>query len=90
MARTRLANAVLPSLARFDVTVDLRIRFENGQAREFVPVALAHIDTDADNTEFWFQLTRADITILLEKLNTCAREMELGEELLNRAIPQNQ
>jgi hypothetical protein len=90
MARSRLANAVLPSLTRFDVAVDLRIRFENGKAQEFVPVALAHIDTDADNTEIWFQLSRADITMLLEKLSTCARDMELGEELLNKAISQDQ
>jgi hypothetical protein len=90
MARNRLANAVLPSLSQFDVTVDLRIRFENGKAQEFVPVALAHIDTDADNTEIWFQLSRADITMLLQKLNTCAHEMELGEELLNKAISQEQ
>jgi hypothetical protein len=90
MARNQLASAVLPSLDRFDVTVDLRIRFENEKAQEFVPVALAHIDTDADNTEFWFQLSRADIAMLLEKLNKCLREMELGEELLNKAISTDQ
>jgi hypothetical protein len=90
MARNQLANAVMPSLARFDVTVDLRIRFENEKAQEFVPVALAHIDTDADNAECWFQLSRADITMLLEKLSRCAREMELGEELLNKAISKDQ
>jgi hypothetical protein len=90
ITRNQLANAILPSLARFDVTVDLRIRFEKEKAQEFVPVALAHIDTDADNTEFWFQMSRADITMLLEKLNKCLREMELAEELLNKAIVTDQ
>lgn len=90
MARNRLASAVLPSLAQFDVTVDLRIRFENEKPQEFVPVALAHIDTDTDNTEFWFQLSRADINMLLEKLTKCAREMDLSEKLLNKAISQEQ
>ena len=90
MARNQLANAVLPSLARFDVTVDLRIRFENEKLQEFVPVALAHIDTDADNTEFWFQMSRADITVLLDKLTKCAREMELGDQLLNKTIADDQ
>ena len=77
---------VLPSLAEFEVTVDLRIRVENGEVQDFVPVALAHIDTDAYNNEFWFQLSRADIDILLQKLTNCAREMDLGEELLKKAI----
>jgi hypothetical protein len=90
MARTRLANAVLPSLVHFELTVDLRIRFEDGKAQEFVPVALAYIDTDAENKEFWFQISRADINMILAKLNNCAREMDLGEELLNTAIAQKQ
>jgi hypothetical protein len=90
MARNRLANAVLPSLAQFDVTVDLRIRFQNEKLQEFVPVALAHIDTDTDNIEFWFQLSRADIDILLDKLTKCAREMDVSEELLNKVISQEQ
>jgi hypothetical protein len=88
MARNRLASAVLPSLAQFDVTVDLRIRFENDKPQEFAPVALAHIDTDTDSNEFWFQLSRADISILLEKLTKCAHEMDLSEELLNKVISQ--
>jgi hypothetical protein len=86
MARQRLATVVLPSLAEFEVTVDLRIRVENGQVQEFVPVALAHIDTDANNNEFWFQMSRADIDMLLDKLTNCAKEMDLGEELLKNAI----
>lgn len=88
MERSRLANVVLPSLARFEITVDLRIKFEDGKANEFVSVALAHIDTDADNNEFWFQLSRADVTMLLEKLHKCVSEMDLAEEVMRRAIPE--
>ena len=53
-------------------------------------MALAHIDTDTDNIEFWFQLSRADIDILLDKLTKCAREMDVSEELLNKVISQEQ
>jgi len=90
MARRRLANAVLPSLAVFEVTVDLRIRFEEGKVQEFVPVALAHIDTDADNTELWLQLSRADIMVIIDKLNKCMNEMALAEDILNTAMSRRQ
>jgi hypothetical protein len=90
MARNQLANAVLPSVAQFSVTVDLRIRFENEKAQEFVPVALVHLDTDADNTEIWCQLSRADITSIIQKLSNAAREMDLAEALLKRAISEDE
>ena len=89
MERSRLANAVLPSLARFDVSVDLRFRFEDGRAQESVPVALAHIDTDSDNTEIWFQMSRADVDTMIEKLRNTAAEMDAAEELIRRIIPTN-
>jgi hypothetical protein len=84
--RSRLANAVLPSLVRLDVSVDLRIRFQDGKAQDSVPVAVAHIDTDADNNEIWFQMSRSDVGSLIEKLQNTATEMDLAEEVIRRAI----
>jgi hypothetical protein len=89
MERNRLASAVLPSLALFDVSVDLRIRFQDGKAQESVPVALAHIDTDTDNNEIWFQMSRADVDTMIEKLQNTATEMDSAEELIRRVIPED-
>jgi hypothetical protein len=89
MERSRLANAVLPSLVRFDVSVDLRIRFQDGRAQESVPVALAHIDTDSDNNEIWFQMSRADVDTMMEKLQNTAAEMDSAEDLIRRIIPED-
>jgi hypothetical protein len=88
MERRRLANEVLPSFVRFDVTVDLRIRFQDGRPRETVAVALAHIDTDVDNNEIWLQMSRADVDTIIEKLQNTAAEMDATEELLRRVIPE--
>ncbi|MGY2808686.1 hypothetical protein [Bradyrhizobium sp. USDA 4506] len=51
VARTRLAGEVLPSLSTFDLSIDVRVRVENGAIGIAVPVAVVHIDTDADNRD---------------------------------------
>jgi hypothetical protein len=86
MARHQLAAEVLPSLAQFDVTVDLRVRFNNDKADEFVSVAVVHIDTDGNNQELWLQLSKSDITTMLDKINKAAREMDLVENLISQVI----
>jgi hypothetical protein len=86
MARHQLAAEVLPSLVEFDVTVDLRIRFNDDKADEFVSVAVVHIDTDGNNQELWLQLSKSDINTMLETLNKAAREMDLAENLLSQVI----
>jgi hypothetical protein len=89
MARYQLSDVVLPSLAEFDVAVDLRVRFNNAQAEDFVAVAVVHIDTDGNNQEVWCQLSKADIDMILQKLGKAAREMELAEGLLAKVMPGN-
>jgi hypothetical protein len=89
MERSRLANLVLPSLVRLEVTVDLRIRFQDGRAQDSVPVALVYIDTDSDNNEMWFQMSRADVDTMIEKLQSTATDMDLAEGLLRHTIPDN-
>jgi hypothetical protein len=51
-----------------------------------VSVAVVHIDTDGTNQEIWCQLSRSDINVMLEKLRNAAKEMDLAEELLKKAI----
>jgi hypothetical protein len=85
MARHQLAAEVLPSLAQFEVMVDLRIRFNNNAPDEFVSVAVVHIDTDGMQ-ELWLQLSKSDITIMLDKLTKASKEMDLAENLISQVI----
>ena len=86
MSRHQLASEVLPSLVEFDATVDVRIRFGNDKAEEFVSVAVVHIDTDGANQELWLQLSKMDIYTILDKLNKTARDMDLAESLISQVI----
>ena len=52
-SRRRLASAVLPTLELFDISVDVRFRFKGDQIEESVPIAVVHIDTDAQHHELW-------------------------------------
>ena len=85
MARHQLAAEVLPSLAQFELMVDLRIRFNNNAPDEFVSVAVVHIDTDGMQ-ELWLQLSKSDIATILVKLNKASKEMDLAENLISRVI----
>jgi hypothetical protein len=78
--RTQLGGAVLPSWERFDAVVDLRIRVVKGEVRAFVPVAIAHIETDVGE-ELWLQLTKGDVEDTLKKLSNLLEEMKLAEGL---------
>jgi hypothetical protein len=81
VARTQLAGEVLPSLYTFDVAVDLRVRVEKGSVVTSVPVAVLHIDTDADNHEIWLQLTKGDIDNLIRTLTKTLQDMQVAEGL---------
>jgi len=81
VARTQLAGEVLPSLFTFDVAVDLRVRIENGKVVTSVPVAVLHIDTDADDHEIWLQLSKGDIDAIIKSLTKCLQDMQVAETL---------
>ena len=87
MTRGRLANVVLPSLVQFETTVDLRIQFDNEKPKDFVSIAVVHIETDAENTEIWCQLSRFQIETILDKLKNTLKEMEIAEGLFKQAMP---
>jgi hypothetical protein len=83
-ARQSLATSVLPALSRFQLAVDLRVRFSNGELEEFVPVAVVYIDTDAEGQNLVMQLTRSDIDNVIAKLHDAAQQLALAEGLLTK------
>lgn len=81
--RRYLAAQTLPSLSSFDVSIDLRLRFEGVEIREGVPVAVVHIATDGD-PQLWVQLTEADVSLIIEKLETVSKQMSSAAEMFSR------
>jgi hypothetical protein len=86
--RRTLATENLPSLTSFDVTVDLRLKIENEEVKDGVPVAIVHIDTDAANRELWLQLTRGDVKTLIDTLTDAQKRMEVAERFFR--VPKGQ
>jgi hypothetical protein len=67
-------------LDEISVAVDMRFRIIDAEVKLSVPIALLHIDTDA-NEELWVQLTRGDVEDTIEKLSKCLEDMKLIETL---------
>jgi len=80
-----LAAQTLPSLDTFDISVDLRLRFKDEQIQDAVSVAVVHLDTDATNRELWFQMTRGDVELVIEKLNSTLKQMDTAEKLHSKS-----
>lgn len=80
----RLGSEVLPSLAAFDVTVDLRLKFEGDKVGRFLPMAILHIDTDADRQEVWLQLNRAEISRIIGSLQEALKSIDAAEAWAKR------
>lgn len=74
-----LASEVLPSLMSFDLTIDLRIGFEDKQIKRAVPITVVHLDTDAYEQETWFQLTKPQVESIIDKLKTALENMEKAD-----------
>jgi hypothetical protein len=75
-----LQHQVLPSLAQFEVRIDLRLQFAGGKISAAAPVAVAWLDTDSMDTELWFQMTRPQIVALEAKLQRAREEIDLAEQ----------
>jgi hypothetical protein len=82
--RAQLAGEILPSLFVFDIAVDIRIRVVDGEVKTFVPVAIVHLDTDADSEEVWFQMSRGDVEDTISKLTNALDDMKLAETMTPR------
>jgi hypothetical protein len=79
MERRSLAMQTLPSLTSFDVSVDLRFKFDKDEIADRVAVALVHIGTDVTE-EMWLQLSRGDIDMILQSLTETLRRMDAVEK----------
>ena len=79
LQKARLANQVLPSMIDFEIVVDIRLHPSKSELN--VPVAIAHLDTDAAHTEVWFQMQKGDVERLIDTLQKIARQMAEAEKL---------
>lgn len=77
--KATLADQVLPSFMDLDVTVDLRIGFEEGRVDVAVPIALIHIDTDAEREELWFQCSKQQLLLIKDDIEAALKKMEAAE-----------
>jgi hypothetical protein len=78
--RSKLATRVLPSLAEFETALDLRFGLAKGRIDLAVPVVIAHLDTDAEGTEMWFQMQKADVEKLVQDLQQLLKELSEVEK----------
>lgn len=77
--RAALPSQVLPFLSSIEVVVDMRLSFEEGRVLDGVPVALFHIDTDADNEEIWFQASRRQLERMKSDIDEALGQMDVAE-----------
>lgn len=79
-----LAVETLPALTALDITIDLRFRFGKAGIQDAVPVALVHVDTDAE-PEIWFQMTEGDVDAMQQKLAEAKDWMEQARKFYDQA-----
>jgi hypothetical protein len=74
-----LAGEVLPSFARLDIAVDIRVQIAEGRVEYTVPGAIVRIDTDSDQAELVLQLSRGDLEDVIQKLSEGLENMKIAE-----------
>jgi len=77
--RAALPAQVLPYMSDVEVAVDLRMAFEEEAVLEAVPVAIVHIDTDADGEEIWFQASIQQMRQLKNDVEEAIKRMEAAD-----------
>jgi hypothetical protein len=87
LERLTIAMETLPSLSSFDISIDLRLRFRNELVEDAATVALVHLDTDVENRELWFQMTRRDVEDLVERLTKALKQMDVAEKFYEAQSP---
>ena len=84
---TALGGENLPSLRRFELNVDVRVGFGEAGVDKAVPVVIAHVDTDAQEMELWFQMTPNQLTALIAKLQKVELNVRQAREFISNATP---
>jgi hypothetical protein len=71
---------VLPLLRLFDITVDMKLKFDQSGISKMYPVAVLHIDTDSYAQEVWLQISKRQIEKIIAELNTVFEQMKMAEK----------
>jgi hypothetical protein len=79
LRRASMSSQVLPFLSDFEVVVDLRMAYEDSAVLDAVPVAVFHIDTDANGQEIWFQASKGQLERLKIDIDGTLKKMEAAE-----------
>ena len=74
-----LSSQVLPFLSDVEIAVDLRVAFEGDAVLDTVPVAVVHLDTDAQGAEIWFQASKPQMERLKRDIDDAIKRMETAE-----------
>lgn len=81
-ALAQLQNAVLPTLMEFELALEARVQFSEGSIEYAVPIAIAYIDTDAEDQLIWFQMNEQRIREIRNKLTTILSQIEVMNKWL--------
>ncbi|MEX3954716.1 hypothetical protein [Trinickia sp. EG282A] len=77
------ARSVLPNLMRFDLNVDVRVKFQKNEVKSFLPVVIGHMDTDAEGQLIWFQMTKEQLLRLQEDITDVLDQVAAVEAKLS-------
>lgn len=83
---TSLRNENLPSLRQFELSVDVRVRFSKDGVDMAAPVVVAHVDTDAQDMEVWFQMTPSQLSALITRLQKLEANIALANKFIDNAL----
>lgn len=85
--RQSTASETLPSFRRLTTSVDLRFSFADSEQIKFaVPVAVAHLTTDATHESVWFQMSLDDVKNLIRQLEGLLERLQSVDKLASAAI----
>lgn len=76
------ARSVLPNMMRFELNVDVRVKFQQNEIRSFIPVVIGHVDTDAEGQLIWFQLTKEQLLRLQDDIKDAVTQVAALEAKL--------
>ncbi len=80
LRRSHLAARLLASFSDLNSVVDIRLDFDKDQIAVAVPVLLVHIDTDVDDQEIRFQMSRKQLEAVVEDLKQALTRLEAAEK----------
>jgi hypothetical protein len=82
--RSSVSDQVLPSFYEMDIAVDMRLAFSGDKVDIAVPVAVLHVDTDAEDRQIWFQCSKQQLAFIRDDIDDALKKMELAESWARR------